>query len=295
MKTYWMIPAAMLVVGTSPRAMADDAGYAWMNSAPAFCRSNSYGHLTPKQISACDEAAFRYLSKNWKTIKASNGQAYEIALDTITRPLPPNSDSGATLRAATAVVYVSEGVTFNPDNVLHFYFDCHDRFQIFSSRWSPVAYAPPLSVAAKISSVACEHTIPRTDRATPPSRMHDKSYDPIPPAWNIKIGLPGTLAVGAEYCTQSGKCDVVGRGLQGCPVMSDAEPCLKARIPVQVLAASRTGVAIVRFHGNNYAVGGLTWYKKEPDGSYIGGPVSVIYQGVSMPFQMYLQQIPLPR
>ncbi|MGH8540540.1 MAG: hypothetical protein ACRETW_08560 [Stenotrophobium sp.] len=126
-----LIFMATLISSASPMAMAD-GGHKWMGSAPSFCRSEPYGKLTPKQMSICDEAAFRYLSKNWKTITASNGQAYEIALDTITRPLPANSDGGATLRAASVLVYMPEGSTFNPDNVFHFYFDCHDRFQTFS-------------------------------------------------------------------------------------------------------------------------------------------------------------------
>lgn len=125
-------------------------------------------------------------------------------------------------------------------------------------------------------------------------------YDPIPKGWSIKIGLPGTLSVGAQYCTELGKCQYVGNdivgftiggtavgGIQGCQSRPDAEPCMKARIPVEVLAASPTGSVIVRLKGRNFAVGGVQWYKRMPDGSFIGGPVSVIYQGVSTPLQMY--------
>jgi hypothetical protein len=120
-----------------------------MKSAPAFCRSDSYGSLTPKQISICDEAAFRQLSRNWQTTTAANGQAYEIALDTVMRNLPANVDPPAALRTATVVVYISEGDVFKPENVVHFYFDCQDHFQTFQWQWSQVAYAPPLSIAAK--------------------------------------------------------------------------------------------------------------------------------------------------
>jgi hypothetical protein len=118
----------------------------------------------------------------------------------------------------------------------------------------------------------------------------DAFYDPIPEAWSIKIGLPGTLSVGAEYCTQSGKCQDVGEGtvglIQQCQETPDAEPCLKARIPVQVLASSPNGRVIVRLNGRNYAVGGIQWEHREPDGSSIGGPVSVIYQGASIPLRL---------
>jgi hypothetical protein len=132
----------------------NQTGFDWMESAPAFCRSKPYSSLTSKQMTTCDEAAFRYLSQNWQTITAANGQAYEIALDTVRRNLPNNVVAGA-LRAATVVVYISEGETFNPANVVHFYFDCHDHVQTFQRHWSQVSYAPPLSVAAKIASIAC--------------------------------------------------------------------------------------------------------------------------------------------
>lgn len=135
-----------------------------------------------------------------------------------------------------------------------------------------------------------------------PSAIAD-DYNPIPAGWNIKIGLPGTLSVGAEYCTQSGKCqwvgdDIVGfsiggtavGGIQGCQGMPDASPCLKARVPVEVLAASPNGSVIVRLRGKNYAVSGVQWFKREPDGSFIGGPVSVVYQGASIPLQIYLNR-----
>jgi hypothetical protein len=138
-----------------PNAEAGRAGLEWMNSAPAFCQSRPYSNLTAGQMASCDEAAFRALSKKWQNLTASNGQVYEVALDTISRDLPSNVDPGETLRAATVMVYESQGETFNPNNVFTFYFDCHDHFQTFQRDWSPVAYFPPLSVTAKIASIAC--------------------------------------------------------------------------------------------------------------------------------------------
>jgi uncharacterized protein len=283
-----------------PLNQTSQTGHEWMRSAPAFCQSRPYSSLTPEEMASCDEAAFRYLSKNWQNVTASNGQVYEIAMDTIYDNLPPNVDPAATLRAATVVVYESKGKLFNARNVQQFYFDCRDHFQTFQQGWSPVTYAPPLSVAAKIASIACEKSPPRAIAAAQAAPPETKSYDPIPEGWNIKIALPGTLSVGAEYCTQSGKCKYVGDdiagfrigqtpvgGIQGCQSLPDAEPCLKARIPVEVLAKSPAGSVIVRLNGQNYAVSGLQWYKREPDGSYIGGPVSVIYQGASVPLQLY--------
>lgn len=98
------------------------------------------------------------------------------------------------------------------------------------------------------------------------SSVRAKDYDPLPKAWNIKIDLPGMLLVGAEYCTQMGKCAIVGDdivgfnirgtaigGVQGCQMTPNAEPCVKARIPVSVLVMSPAGSVIVRLKGANYA------------------------------------------
>jgi hypothetical protein len=125
-------------------------------------------------------------------------------------------------------------------------------------------------------------------------------YDPIPKGWGIKIGMPGMLSVGAEYCTQTGKClyvgeDIVGfsvagtqpgtrtaiGGVQGCQMMPNAEPCQKAKIPVDVLALSPAGSVIVRLKGENYAV---TPSEK----------VSVVYHGTAMTLMDYQACFPPP-
>jgi hypothetical protein len=111
-------------------------------------------------------------------------------------------------------------------------------------------------------------------------------YEPIPKGWDIKVGLPGTLLVGAQFCTQSGKCQLVGDdivgftiggtavgGVQGCRAMPGAEPCLKAELPVLVLAESLAGSVIVRLMGKNYAT------SKDF--------VSVVYRGVRMLLMKY--------
>ena len=130
-------------------------------------------------------------------------------------------------------------------------------------------------------------------------------YDPIPRAWSTHIDKPGWLAVGAEYCTQSGKCrwvgeDMVGAtiggqpviGVQACQQLPDAAPCMQARLPVQVLASSPAGAVIVRLAGRNYAVSGTDWYKKLPDGSILGGPVMVVDGATSLPLQLWMQSRP---
>jgi hypothetical protein len=283
-------PKATPDTSEPPSAQGSQTGLEWLKSAAAFCSSKPYSSLTPEQMASCEESAFHNLWKNWRNVTASNGQVYEVALDTIYRNLPSNMDSGATLRAATVIVYESQGQPFNPNNVRHFYFDCHDRFQTFQQEWFPVTYFPPLSVVAEIASIACNTSGPEATKGRQATPSETPSYDPIPEAWNIKIGLPGTLSVGAEYCTQSGNCQYVEEGnvglIQVCQETPDAEPCLKARVPVQVLASSPNGGVIVRLNGRNYGVGGVQWEHREPDGSSIGGPVSVIYHGASIPLRL---------
>jgi hypothetical protein len=133
--------------------LESEIGHEWMKSAPAFCRAVSYITLTPEQIATCDEVAFRSISKNWKNVVADNGQVYEVALGTINHNL--SSDLRTNLLAASVTVYENQGKPFNPKNVITFYFDCHDHFQVFQGDWFPVSYAPPLSVAGRIASIAC--------------------------------------------------------------------------------------------------------------------------------------------
>ncbi len=40
-------------------------------------------------------------------------------------------------------------------------------------------------------------------------------YNPIPPAWSIKINMPGLLSAATEYCTQMGQCAWVGNDVIG--------------------------------------------------------------------------------
>lgn len=92
------------------------------------------------------------------------------------------------------------------------------------------------------------------------------SYDPVPPGWSRRIDQPGLILVGGEYCTQDGKCHWVGEampeavypdgtriaGIQACNMRQQQPECERARMSVQVLAASPGGSFIVRMNGVNY-------------------------------------------
>jgi hypothetical protein len=125
-----------------------------------------------------------------------------------------------------------------------------------------------------------------------------RDYEPIPKGWNIKIGLPGILSVGAEYCTEMGECHFVGAA-QDCVVQPAApeDPCHKSgvplgsncvprkichpsatpgvELPVVVIAESPAGSVIVRINEKNFATG--------------KDRLSVIYHGVRIPLMKYDQ------
>jgi hypothetical protein len=128
------------------------------------------------------------------------------------------------------------------------------------------------------------------------------SYEPLPSGWNIPMNIPGWLSVGAQYCTQSGDCKVIGEGPGGLPPIpipggGTAPPsigcrenpeyalCISSRVPVQLLARSQAGSVIVRMHGRNYAIAGIEWSFERPDGSSIGGPIMVKTDGEILPLQ----------
>jgi hypothetical protein len=113
--------------------------------------------LPPAQLKTCyaqkrkaDPAAYK---ANWKILKADNGAAYEIDLNSI-RSFPPPS-YGAPDRAE-AVIYIVEGDDFNPMNMKRMLFDCRGHMtDISGGNGMPTMYLPPLSVGAQLSAIAC--------------------------------------------------------------------------------------------------------------------------------------------
>lgn len=156
-----------------------------------------------------------------------------------------------------------------------------------NSRWFLAAvFLPAMAAVAGVPS----STSP--DPRSNPMKTERPSYDPLPPAWNIPMNQPGWLAVGAQYCTQRGQCQVVGEGPGGlgpiplkgggtappsigCRENPEYPACVSGRLPVQLLARSAANAVIVKLNGRNYAVGGMEWAYEKPDGTAIGGPIMV--------------------
>lgn len=152
-----------------------------------------------------------------------------------------------------------------------------------------------LKLCAAILTVAVPMPLAYAVPASP------KSYDPIPPAWNKRMSLTGMLMMGAQYCTQQGQCHTVGldhapivvdgiarNALEACRAQPEIEECRKASLPVDIVAMSQAGSVIVALNGRNYAVAGIQWSREEPDGSFIGGPITVNAKDESIPLQLYL-------
>jgi hypothetical protein len=268
----------------------------------------SDGFLWATQLVQCDSVIVwvKANSKGDTLVSFSNGDPAKPVLGFTGVPIDGDGPS-----FFSDSVYLGDGkpaMPLNPNGngqSCHFYFTDHGTFtQGWQNRLTTIecnvrvkgadGHLVNANVTFDVSQPPGGTTVDKgsspSPKAAPDASAEPPSYDPIPDGWNIKIDLPGTLSVGAEYCTQSGNCQYVGQGnvglIQVCQETPDAEPCLKARVPVQVLASSTNGSVIVRLNGRNYGVGGVQWEHREPDGSSIGGPVSVIYQGASIPLRL---------
>jgi TPR repeat protein len=94
----------------------------------------------------------KFVRAIWQTIEADNGAVYALDLKSIVQMA---NGLGAT-SGVTVGVYVVEGELFDPNGLRSFIFDCAGHFQIFSGAgFSPMRYAPPRSIAAKIGILAC--------------------------------------------------------------------------------------------------------------------------------------------
>jgi len=155
-----------------------------------------------------------------------------------------------------------------------------------------LALLTAISISIVTAGIAATQNASSSPPARPSAPVERPSYDPLPPSWNIQLNRPGWLSVGAQYCTQSGHCKIVGEGPDGLPPIPlkdggtappsigcrenpDYPPCISARVPVQLLVRSPAGATIFKLEGLNYAVGGLEWAFERPDGTTIGGPIMV--------------------
>lgn len=90
----------------------------------------------------------RFVKAEWRTIEADNGAVTAVDMKSLVR-----NDLN---HSAYVVAYVVEGDFFDPGNLRGFQFDCQGHFTILSAAgMSPLAYAPPRSVAAQIAALAC--------------------------------------------------------------------------------------------------------------------------------------------
>lgn len=83
----------------------------------------------------------------WQNVEADNGSIYRVDL---------NSISHYSNGTADMIVYAVEGTDYNPQNLRRLWFDCRGHFRDETGPIGPTEYAPPRSVAGRMSDVACE-------------------------------------------------------------------------------------------------------------------------------------------
>ncbi|HLG86862.1 MAG TPA: hypothetical protein VKZ79_06655 [Alphaproteobacteria bacterium] len=81
----------------------------------------------------------------WMKVEADNGAVYKIDLNSVEK-----MQGGS----VTALIYIDEGSGYNPENMRGFIFDCEGHYADTSTA-SMTMYAPPRSVAGRLSSIAC--------------------------------------------------------------------------------------------------------------------------------------------
>jgi hypothetical protein len=83
---------------------------------------------------------------NWQTVEADNGAAYKVDLNSISHYARGDADM---------IVYSVDGPNYNPANLRRLYFDCRGHFRDEAGPIGQIEYAPPRSVAGKMSDIAC--------------------------------------------------------------------------------------------------------------------------------------------
>jgi hypothetical protein len=182
----------------------------------------------------------------------------------------------------------------------HFYFTDHGTFtQGWENRLTTIECnlkvkgADGHLVTGDVRFDVTRPTVGETGNVARPagSGPKTKSYDPIPNNWK-KIDVPGLLPIETEYCTESGECHFVGEEVPGllntCQTTPAAERCLKARMPVQILAVSSGGLLIVSLNGRNYSIVLPRSGERLADGSSTAD-LLVIYHGKTMTAQAYVE------
>ena len=88
-------------------------------------------------------------AQNWRVIKADNGAAFDIDLNSIT-------PSGY---GVEAVIYIAKGQPVDLSNLKRMLFDCHGHMTDVTDTQGagnmPTIYLPPQSIGAKLATVAC--------------------------------------------------------------------------------------------------------------------------------------------
>ena len=102
----------------------------------------------------------RTRTQDWHNLESDNGAVFRYDLNSV-----QHYNNGT----ARMLVYSVEGSDFMPQNLRNLWFDCNGHYKDETAGIGPTLYAPPRSVAGRLSEIACRATRDtRTDPQPPP-------------------------------------------------------------------------------------------------------------------------------
>jgi hypothetical protein len=131
---------------------------------------------------------------NWQSVEADNGAVYKINLNSIS-----HNNNGT----ADVVIYAAEGPGYNPANMRRLWFDCQGRYRDLTAPGLPTQYAPPRSIAGRLSEIACAGA--KDTRFEESSRPQEKDTTPqyckgFPPEACARIKAAAEAKKKPIYC-----------------------------------------------------------------------------------------------
>jgi hypothetical protein len=108
-------------------------------------RTNARQSSPPPAPASADPSPKKSSKPNWVSVEAENGAVTKVDMNSIQR-----GDG-----AAIIFTYADEGRPEDAYKLQGYMFDCQGHYELMGLQSSPSLYAPPRSVAARISELAC--------------------------------------------------------------------------------------------------------------------------------------------
>lgn len=203
-------------------------GFLLFLSVPsAFAQSQNLRTPTPQSTKIPDLSKLqwrdgyidggRFVKAAWRIVEASNGSITALDMKSLVR----DQFNGSVY----VVAYLVEGDAFVPGNLRGFRFDCKGHYTVQNGiTQSPPTYAPPRSVAAQLSNIACAK-----------SEKPKSSSEAVPEArivfYESRYLLAGFLLRAGKVCESDEKRMIeAGFGLLGMPELKAISKAYPQRI-----------------------------------------------------------------